>query len=98
VPRLPRPCLPLALDLCRCKRDEARRIAVNVAKLPELLGAGDPRPLPNTTVLDLRPLLRNDDGNLRDEFSVDGLHLSPKVMPFGAMQLRLRSRSIANRS
>jgi GDSL-like lipase/acylhydrolase family protein len=34
---------------------------------------------PDTTVLDLRPLLRGSDGYLREEFSYDGLHLSPKA-------------------
>jgi lysophospholipase L1-like esterase len=34
---------------------------------------------PDTTVLDLRPLLRGSDGYLREEYSYDGLHLSPKA-------------------
>jgi lysophospholipase L1-like esterase len=34
---------------------------------------------PATTVLDLRPQLRGSDGYLREEYSYDGLHLSPKA-------------------
>jgi hypothetical protein len=32
----------------------------------------------DTTVLDLRPQLRGVDGSLREEFSYDGIHLTPK--------------------
>jgi lysophospholipase L1-like esterase len=33
---------------------------------------------PDTAVLDLRPQLRGADGSLREEFSYDGIHLTPK--------------------
>jgi lysophospholipase L1-like esterase len=55
-----------------------RQINSSIATLNETI-AGLVSGRPDTTVLDLRPLLRGSDGYLREEFSYDGLHINPKA-------------------
>jgi lysophospholipase L1-like esterase len=63
--------LPVAASLAN------RQINSGISALNDAI-AGLITGRPDTTVLDLRPLLRGGDGYLREEFSYDGIHLTPK--------------------